>query len=103
MKATRGYEDHYAGYAFESLGDFFVEFETYCEGRYASLNIPVWVQFESGADNETPEDLIKVGVFMPRHGECVIWIIPGTEDDMMLIRQRMLSIWASRADTGFAR
>ncbi len=97
------YDDCYSAVEHSSLESFLANFELYCEGPLACYNVPVWVSFESAEENETEQDHIHVGIFMPRHGNCAIWITPGTQDDAMMIRQRILSIWATRADTGFSR
>ena len=66
----------------------------------AHLNVPVWV--EHVTDHEEPP-FVALGMMLTRKGECRIWKAPATAAQAQELRQRMLRVWAHRADAQFRR
>ena len=93
------YEDGYDAEIHPNFESLSAQFAEYAEGTFAAYNVPVWLEYEH--DAEVPA--VAVGVLLTRHGLCMIWRSPATENQFYDIRARMLRIWATRADTGFGR
>ena len=90
------YEDSYAATICTDFAELSDLFSAYCEEPgIAQMNVPVWIHFEDGE--------LSVGIMGTRKGECWQYVARATEEQAHSIRARMLSVWAGRADSGFAR
>lgn len=91
------FEDDYHGSRFPTYQGLSAQFAEYCEHPlFGRWNIPVWIH------SEVP-GVVQVGVMLSRHGNSVIWEAPATEDQQTELKNRMLRVWAGRAEQQFAR
>jgi hypothetical protein len=117
-KYEHGYEDDYEGLGFEHSGELLgsLESTSATDSPFAPLNVPVWINAPDSVwdvrtckwcaqeDGDCGEHRLSVGMLLTRKGRTVIWWADAwTQDDVQAIRQLMLSVWANRADSGFAR
>lgn len=98
------WEDSYSATALPSFDALLEEAESIWLGHYASLNWPVWVEYDE--DDEQEWDCgrtVSVGVLMPRKGRTHIYIAPATPEQVHELRIVLMRVWANRADSGFRR
>jgi len=96
---TYRYEDGYDAEIHASFASLSRQFSEYAEGPFAAYNVPVWIEYDSDAENPN----VSVGLILTRHGLCMIWRSPATPEEFRELQVRMLGIWAGRADAGFGR
>ena len=106
-----GYEDNYGANEFEDFPALLEAFESLCEDPlYGRWNVPVWIDTDDETEFTHGPRLV-LGLMLTRHGECVQWVVefgefeegPTIEEALAELRQRVLRVWAGRAEQGFAR
>ena len=101
---TKYYEDHYAGVRFDTVAELLASLQEYSTpGQWvADLNVPVWIDYIEAEDAEPSR--LEVGIFLPRHGKCVInYVIGPSAEESAPVREFLLRYWTWRAETGFPR
>ncbi len=101
---TEYYEDQYSGVRFDTVDELLAGLKEWSEpgSPTADLNMPVWVDFRETEDGEPSR--LEVGIFLPRHGKCMIKYIMGvTAEEAAPLRGFLLRYWTWRAETGFPR
>ncbi len=96
------YEDNYGATIYDTFEELMDEVNEYWIGLYASLNWPIWVEYETDEEDDN-SPVITIGVFMPRHGYCAQRVAPATPEQAQEIRAIVMRVWANRADAGFRR
>ena len=101
---TEYYEDNYTGVRFDTVAELIASLQEWSTpgGRTADLNMPVWVDWVEAEDGEPSR--LEVGVFLPRHGKCLIkYVKDPAAEDAAPVREFLLHYWTWRAEAGFPR
>lgn len=101
---VRGYEDNYDAEEFNSFEELSATFAAFAESEHlGDINVPCWITFDSWEEEEPSGGTLSIGVFGTRKGRTWQWVSPATPEQVQEIRQRMMRIWAGRAEAGFER